>query len=130
MWLLPFVAFCGAVLADRWGALGRLKVPLVIYTAVICTMAWRAAMRGQSVFIPRQTFLFGVVGACLFVVSDAILVLRRFGRRFAGGAVPRAGHVLAGAVPHRACRCAGQLPESRSDRSSRLARRFASLLRA
>lgn len=82
VWLLPFVAFCGAVLADRWGALGRLKVPLVIYTAVICTMAWRAAMRGQSVFIPRQTFLCGVVGACLFVVSDAIMVLRRFGRRF------------------------------------------------
>ena len=82
-WLLPFLALCGAILADRWGALGKLKVPLVIYTAVICTMAWRAAMRGQSVFIPRQTFLFGVAGACLFVVSDAILVLRRFGRPFA-----------------------------------------------
>ena len=84
VWLVPFVAFCGAVLADRWGALGRLKIPLVIYAAVICTMAWRAAMRGQSVFIPRQTFLFGAVGACLFVVSDTILVLRRFGRLFPG----------------------------------------------
>jgi len=83
VWLLPFVAFCGVILADRWRALGRLKVPLVIYTAVICTMAWRAAMRGQSAFIPRPTFLFGVVGACLFMVSDAILVLRRFGRPFA-----------------------------------------------
>jgi uncharacterized membrane protein YhhN len=82
-WLLPGVASCGAVRADRWGALGRLRLPLVIYTAVICTMAWRAAMRGQSVFIPRQTFLCGVGGACLFVVSDAILVLRRFGRPFA-----------------------------------------------
>jgi uncharacterized membrane protein YhhN len=84
VWLLPFVVFCGAVLADRWGALGRLKIPVVIYTAVICTMAWRAAMRGQSVAIPRQTFLFGVVGACLFVASDTILVLRRFGRLFPG----------------------------------------------
>jgi uncharacterized membrane protein YhhN len=83
MWLLPFVAFCGAVLGDRWRALGRLKVPLAIYTAVLCTMAWRAAMRGQAIGIPRQTFLFGVAGACLFVVSDAILVLRRFGRPFA-----------------------------------------------
>lgn len=83
VWLLPFVVCCGVVLADRWGALGRLKVPLVIYTAVICMMVWRAAMRGQSIVIPRQTFLFGVIGACLFVVSDAILVLRRFGRPFA-----------------------------------------------
>jgi uncharacterized membrane protein YhhN len=83
VWLLPFVVFCGAILADRWGALGKLKVPLVIYTAVICTMAWRAAMRGQAIVIPRQTFLLGAAGACLFVVSDAILVLRRFGRPFA-----------------------------------------------
>ena len=84
VWLLPFVVFCGAILADRWGALGKLKVPLVIYTAVICTMAWRAAMRGQAIVIPRQTFLLGAVGACLFVVSDAILVLRRFGRPVPG----------------------------------------------
>ncbi len=83
VWLLPFVAICSAVLADRWGALGRLRVPLVVYTAVICTMAWRAAMRGQAAFIPRQTFLFGVAGACLFVASDVLLVLRRFGRPFA-----------------------------------------------
>ncbi len=80
-WLLPFVVFCGAVLADRWRALGRLKVPLVVYAAVISAMAWRAVMRGEAVLIPRQTFLFGALGACLFVVSDAILVLRRFGRR-------------------------------------------------
>ena len=79
-WLLPFVGFCGAVLADRWRALGRMKVPLVVYAAVISAMAWRAAMRGQAVVIPRQTFLFGALGACLFVVSDALVVLRRFGR--------------------------------------------------
>jgi len=82
VWLLPFIVFSGAVLADRWGALGRLKIPLVIYAAVISTMAWRAAMRGQAVMIPRQTFLFGVLGACVFVVSDALVVLRRFGRSF------------------------------------------------
>ena len=81
VWLLPFAVFCGALVWDRWGVLGHMKVPLIIYAAALATMAWRAAMRGQSVVIPRQTFLFGVAGACLFVVSDAILVLRRFGRR-------------------------------------------------
>ena len=82
VWLLPFVVFCGAFLWDRWGTLGRMRVPLVVYGVVLATMAWRAAMRGYSIVIPRQTFQFGVVGASLFVVSDAILVLRRFGRRF------------------------------------------------
>jgi uncharacterized membrane protein YhhN len=80
VWLLPFLAFAGAVLADRWRALGRLRLPVVIYAAVLCAMAWRAVMRGQAPVIPRQTVLFGAVGACLFVVSDALVVLRRFGR--------------------------------------------------
>jgi uncharacterized membrane protein YhhN len=84
VWLLPFAVFCGAVVWDRWRVLGRTKFPLIIYAAVLATMAWRAAMRGHSVVIPRQTFQFGVGGACLFVVSDAILVLHRFGRRFPG----------------------------------------------
>lgn len=82
VWLLPFVAFCAAILAARWQALGPLKVPLVIYVAVICTMAWRAAMRGEAAVIPRQSFQFALFGACLFLVSDAIVLLRRFGRPF------------------------------------------------
>jgi uncharacterized membrane protein YhhN len=82
VWLLPFAAFAAVVLADRWSAAGKLKIPMVIYAAVICTMVWRAAMRGQAVVIPRQTFLFALFGACLFLVSDAIVLLRRFGRPF------------------------------------------------
>jgi uncharacterized membrane protein YhhN len=85
VWLLPFLVFAGAVLADRWGAFGRLRLPVVIYAAVLCAMAWRAVMRGQAVVIPRQTVLCGAVGACLFVVSDALVVLRRFGRAIPGG---------------------------------------------
>jgi uncharacterized membrane protein YhhN len=80
VWLLPFAAVGGAVLWDRWGAFGRFRFPVVIYAAVLVAMVWRAAMRGKSPVIPRQTFLFGVTGASLFLVSDAVLVLRRFGR--------------------------------------------------
>jgi uncharacterized membrane protein YhhN len=85
VWLLPFLVFSAVVLADRWRTFGRLKVPLVVYAIVISTMAWRAAMRSQAVVIPRQTFLFGALGAGLFVVSDALVVLRRFGRALPGG---------------------------------------------
>ncbi len=83
-WLLPFLAIAGVVLADRWDALGRYRLPVVIYAALVCAMAWRAAMRGKSIVIPRQTFLFGVAGACLFLVSEVISVLRRFGRPVPG----------------------------------------------
>jgi uncharacterized membrane protein YhhN len=82
VWLLPFVAFAGAVVVNRWSALGSLKVPVLIYAAVICTMAWRAAMRGEAAVIPRQSVLLAFLGACLFLASDAIVLLRRFGRPF------------------------------------------------
>jgi uncharacterized membrane protein YhhN len=82
VWLLPFVAFAAAVVANRWAAVGSLKVPVLVYAAVICTMAWRAAMRGQTPVIPRQTYVCALLGACLFLVSDAIVLLRRFGRPF------------------------------------------------
>lgn len=82
VWLLPFLAFAAVVLADRWSAIGRLKVPVLIYAAVLCAMAWRAVMRDQSVIIPKQTAVYGALGACLFVLSDGIVTLRRFGRAF------------------------------------------------
>ena len=81
-WLLPFVAFGGAVVADRWRALGKLRIPFVVYALAVGAMAWRAAMRGQTPLIPRQTFLCAAVGAGLFLVSDAVVALRRFGRSF------------------------------------------------
>ncbi len=83
-WLLPFAAFAALVLADRWTAAGRLRIPMIIYAAVICTMAWRAVMRGQAIVIPRQTAILAAVGACLFVLSEGIVALRRFGRPFPG----------------------------------------------
>jgi uncharacterized membrane protein YhhN len=82
VWLLPFLAFGTAVVANRWSALWSLKVAVLVYAVVICTVGWRAAMRGQAVFIPRPSFLFALFGACLFLVSDAIVLLRRFGRPF------------------------------------------------
>jgi uncharacterized membrane protein YhhN len=78
VWLLPFIASGAVVATHVWGALGTLKVPLVLYVAVICAMAWRAAMRGQAAAVPHSSFLLAFAGACLFVLSDAILAVRRF----------------------------------------------------
>lgn len=86
-WLLPFLAFNTAVVAYVWGDIGKVRLPLLLYVAVISVMAWRAATRGQAA-VPRASFLCALVGACLFIASDAILVVRRFRRPF------RAAHEL------------------------------------
>ncbi len=81
-WLAPWILAVGAAVLYAWGGLGRLRAPILCYAAVICTMAWRAAMRGEVAVIPRASFLLALVGAGLFVASDAILVIRRFRRPF------------------------------------------------
>ena len=83
-WLLPFVALGTVILGALWRGLGRYRLPLALYVAVIAAMAWRAAMRGQAPAIPRGTFLLALAGACLFMLSDGVVAVRRFGRAFPG----------------------------------------------
>jgi uncharacterized membrane protein YhhN len=82
VWLLPFAALGAAVLSALWRGLGRHRVPFAIYAIAIALMAWRAAMRGQVPAVPAGSFRLGLAGACLFLVSDAVLAARRFGRAF------------------------------------------------
>ncbi len=81
-WLVPFLAVTGGITASVWSRLGRLRAPLLVYVAAISVMAWRAAMRGQAASVPRASFQLALLGACLFIASDALLVLRRFRRPF------------------------------------------------
>ncbi|MBN1993535.1 MAG: lysoplasmalogenase [Anaerolineae bacterium] len=57
--------------------LGKLKLPVIIYIAVILVMAWLAWAR-WLVQLSRAVALLAFVGAVLFVVSDSILALNRF----------------------------------------------------
>jgi len=86
-WLAPFLAFNAAIVAYVWNGIGKVRRPLLLYVVAISVMVWRAATRGH-VAVPRPSYLFALVGACLFVASDAILVVRRFRRPF------RAAHEL------------------------------------
>jgi len=81
-WLVPFLAASVAITAYVWSGLGKLRAPVLLYVATISVMVWRAAMRGQAAAVPRASFLLALLGACLFVTSDAILVIRRFRRPF------------------------------------------------
>ncbi len=78
--LLPFAAVCAAVVWYVWKGLGALRAAVPAYAAVVAVMVWRAAARGQAPGVTRASFLLAFGGACLFVLSDAILAVRRFRR--------------------------------------------------
>ncbi len=76
----PF-AFAGlAVLIRLWRGLGRLRLPVLVYVLVIVSMAGQAAGRWWSSRSPAAAL--AAAGATLFVVSDALLAVHRFGRPF------------------------------------------------
>lgn len=81
LWLLaPFVIFGVVIFRVLSPHLGKMKLPVVAYMAVILVMAWQAWERlGQTGQIAA---LSASVGAVLFVVSDSALALDRFRGRF------------------------------------------------
>lgn len=76
--LAPFVLFGGAAVLAAWPGLGARRVPVLAYLVVVCAMAWRAAARGGAPGVSPASFRLALAGASLFLVSDAILVVRRF----------------------------------------------------
>lgn len=56
--------------------LGDLKIPVIIYAAVITTMALNALFRyGRT---SQQSFWFAFAGAILFMMSDSLLAINKF----------------------------------------------------
>ncbi|MGC8722440.1 MAG: lysoplasmalogenase [Acidobacteriota bacterium] len=77
---LPLVAAAAILLWLLWPHLGSMRIPVLLYVAVILCMAWRALVRWQQV---GGAEAFGAAtGALLFVASDATLALDRFRGRF------------------------------------------------
>lgn len=74
--LVPFAIFGAIIYLNLAPSLGNLKLPVLLYVAVIMVMAWVAWERwlqtGQS------GALMAAFGAILFVVSDTILAINRF----------------------------------------------------
>ena len=74
--LVVLLAHGLALLWMLWPRLGRLRVPVAVYAAVLLVMAWQAiAFWGRSLTLPA---LLAASGAVLFVVSDSVLALERF----------------------------------------------------
>ena len=65
-----------------WPGLGRLRLPVVLYSATIFLMVWQAW--GWRWVIDTPGSRLAAVGATLFMASDAVLALNRFRRPFRG----------------------------------------------
>jgi uncharacterized membrane protein YhhN len=75
--LLVLVVLAGAgVLSVLWPSLGAMRVPVLLYVAVILTMCWMALGRWWVTRAPGSGL--AAAGAVFFVVSDSILALDRF----------------------------------------------------
>jgi len=81
--LLPFLAGGLAMLAYLWPHLGKDRIPVLVYVAVIVAMGWRAATRALAPGIPEPSGTLALAGAIVFMVSDGVLATDRFARPFA-----------------------------------------------
>ncbi len=78
--VLPLAAYGVGIYRILAPGLGKLKRPVLAYIAVIMVMAW---MGWEQWFQAGRTgALMIFAGALLFVVSDTVLALNRFGRGF------------------------------------------------
>ncbi len=83
LWL-PFFAAGGVVLALIWpGLTPALRVPVAVYVVVIAAMAGQAT--GRWSLAGDGAALAAVIGASLFMVSDAVLAINRFRWPFRAG---------------------------------------------
>lgn len=78
--VLP-VAVAALLLSSLWSHLGRLRWAVVVYVAVLATMAWRLLARFDMPHVSLASWLWGVLGAGLFMTGDALLARRRFAQR-------------------------------------------------
>jgi uncharacterized membrane protein YhhN len=67
------------VLRLLWPALGPLRLPVLLYSAAILLMVWRAW--GRRWLLPGPGATLAAIGATLFMISDGLLAVDRFRRR-------------------------------------------------
>ncbi len=88
--LAPVAVWAALVLPALYAGAGAMRVPVLIYAAVIFVMIWRAAAAVLSMSI-RDPGVLGLLGAILFGVSDTLLGVNRFVTP-----IPAAGVIVVG----------------------------------
>jgi uncharacterized membrane protein YhhN len=78
--LLPLLVVAALLLQAIRPGLGKFRPAVVLYAAMMVLMVWTAW--GRQGARPGTASLLAGIGAALFMVSDALLALNRFGRPF------------------------------------------------
>jgi uncharacterized membrane protein YhhN len=78
--LVGLLAVAAGIVRALWTGLGRSRVPVLVYVAAIMAMAWLACVRWRAGAAPGAAL--AAAGAVSFVLSDALLAVDRFRRRF------------------------------------------------
>lgn len=81
-WLAAVVAYAVALLAVLLPRAGKLKLPVLLYCAVLAAMVFAAAARHEA--RADAAALRALAGALLFMLSDSLLGWRRFVGRYRG----------------------------------------------
>ena len=77
---LIYIAYGTVMLSRLWPGLGSLRLPVLLYMAVILVMGWQALALWRTA--PSVGALSVAIGAALFVLSDSVLAYDRFRRPF------------------------------------------------
>jgi len=80
--LAPFLALAAVLIGALWRRVQALRGPVVTYVAVITAMGWQAAVRAAAPLTPEPSGMLALVGALVFMTSDAVLAFDRFIRPF------------------------------------------------
>ena len=78
--LVPLAAMAALLLWLLWPGLGKLRLPVLLYSAAILLMVWQAWGWHRTLGTPGSRL--AALGATLFMASDAVLALNRFRRPF------------------------------------------------
>jgi len=73
-------AYGASLLYMLWPTLGELKIPVLVYALIICTMLTMAIWQYKR--IAFETAVLFIFGAALFVISDTFLAINKFSRPF------------------------------------------------
>ena len=79
--LALYLVYGGIMIWLLWPHIGGLRIPVLIYMAVILVMGWQSVERWSV--LQTSAALLAAIGATLFVISDSTLALDRFRSKFA-----------------------------------------------
>jgi uncharacterized membrane protein YhhN len=87
LWIIAVVAYLIILLYVLMPYLGALKIPVIVYAVVLCTMLLSVVHAFRSPY--ARPGIICVAGALLFVISDSVLAINKFHTGF-----PLAGIVI------------------------------------